>query len=76
MSKINVGISIGDVNGIGIETIIKTFKRQSHDGFFALLSFLAHKKQLQYIEKQLKLQILVLILLIKLKMQILKEQIF
>ncbi len=26
MSKINVGISIGDLNGIGIETIIKTFK--------------------------------------------------
>jgi len=26
MSKINVGISIGDVNGVGIETIIKTFK--------------------------------------------------
>ena len=26
MSKINVGISIGDLNGIGLETIIKTFK--------------------------------------------------
>ena len=26
MSKIKIGISIGDLNGIGIETIIKTFK--------------------------------------------------
>ena len=26
MSKIKVGISIGDLNGIGLETIIKTFK--------------------------------------------------
>jgi 4-hydroxythreonine-4-phosphate dehydrogenase len=26
MSKINLGISIGDLNGIGLETIIKTFK--------------------------------------------------
>ncbi|MAJ89993.1 MAG: 4-hydroxythreonine-4-phosphate dehydrogenase PdxA [Flavobacteriales bacterium] len=26
MSKIKVGISIGDINGIGLETIIKTFK--------------------------------------------------
>ena len=26
MSKIKVGISTGDVNGIGLETIIKTFK--------------------------------------------------
>ena len=26
MSKIKLGISIGDLNGIGLETIIKTFK--------------------------------------------------
>ena len=26
MSKIKVGITIGDLNGIGLETIIKTFK--------------------------------------------------
>ena len=26
MSKIKVGISIGDLNGIGLEIIIKTFK--------------------------------------------------
>ena len=26
MSKIKVGISIGDINGVGLETIIKTFK--------------------------------------------------
>ena len=26
MSKIKVGISIGDLNGIGLETIIKTFR--------------------------------------------------
>ena len=26
MGKIKVGISIGDINGIGMETIIKTFK--------------------------------------------------
>ena len=26
MSKIRIGISIGDLNGIGLETIIKTFK--------------------------------------------------
>ena len=26
MSKIKVGISIGDLNGIGMEIIIKTFK--------------------------------------------------
>ena len=26
MEKIKVGISVGDINGIGIETILKTFE--------------------------------------------------
>ena len=58
MSKIKVGISIGDLNGIGVETIIKTFKDNRMMDFVRLL-FLVPLRLHLYTEKLLNYKILI-----------------
>jgi len=53
--KVKVGISIGDLNGIGAEIVIKTFKEQLMFDFCTPIIF-ASAKTLSYLKKQLKLK--------------------
>ena len=52
ISKIRVGISVGDPNGIGFEIILKTFEDISIFDFFTHVVF-AHSKN--FIEESKKL---------------------
>ncbi len=53
--KVKVGISIGDLNGIGAEIVIKTFSEQLMLDFCTPIIF-ASAKTLSYLKKQLGLQ--------------------
>ena len=52
ISKIRVGISVGDPNGIGFEIILKTFEDKRIFDFFTPIVF-AHSKN--FIEERKKL---------------------
>ena len=61
MSKIKVGISIGDLNGIGLEIIIKTFKDSTDDGLLHANYFWIDQSGMLFTEKHLRCKTLILI---------------
>ena len=55
MANINVGISIGDINGIGIEVILKTLKDKRISDFCTPIIF-GSNKIISFHRKQLELK--------------------